>query len=72
LGAQAECFARGDGQLLPCIAAHNLGQLTALSHGNIVRLHATVRQGTIGYENTICLASLYKAVTGLPQHPRKK
>jgi hypothetical protein len=52
--------------------AQNPAGLTALPHGNIVRLHATVRQGTIGYENTICLAGLYKAVTGLPQHPHKK
>jgi hypothetical protein len=32
------------------IAAHKPGGLTALSHGNIVRLHATARKTTIAQE----------------------
>jgi hypothetical protein len=65
----------GEGWLLPRIAAHNPGRLTALSHGNIVRLHATVRQRTIAAENSrknIRLAGLYTAVTALPQPSCKK
>jgi hypothetical protein len=49
--------------------------LTALSHGNIVRLHATVRQGTIGREKSrknMRLAGPYNAVTALPQPTCKK
>jgi hypothetical protein len=57
LWQSAYCSAQADG-------------LTPLSHGNIVRLHAVARQGTIARKSSLLLGS--PDITGLPQPLCKK